>query len=41
MLIVDVTVPNDYEEFARETGHLTPGLLGEELAKFMELKGDF
>jgi len=39
MLIIDVTVPNDYEEFARETGHLTPGLLGEELAKFMELKG--
>ena len=34
--IADVTVPNDYEEFARETWRLTPGLLGEELAKFFD-----
>jgi len=39
LLIVDVTVPNSYEEFATNTGHLTPSLLNEELIKFRELKG--
>jgi len=39
LLIADVTVPNRYGEFARRTGHLTPRLLGEELAIFRELKG--
>lgn len=38
-LIVDVTVSNKYEQFARKTGHLTPSLLYEELVKFRELKG--
>ncbi len=39
VLIVDVTVSNRYDEFARKTGHLTPALLYEELVKFRELKG--
>lgn len=39
LLIADVTVPNDYEAFARETGHLTPELLKEELVSFRERKG--
>ena len=39
VLIVDVTVSNKYDEFARKTGHLTPALLYEELVKFRELKG--
>jgi len=39
LLIVDVTVPNSCEEFATNTGHLTPGLLNEELIKFRKLKG--
>jgi ribonuclease BN (tRNA processing enzyme) len=39
LLIVDVTLPNAYEEFARETGHLTPNLLKQELIIFRELKG--
>ena len=32
-------VPNSYEEFATNTGHLTPSLLNEELIEFRELKG--
>ncbi len=39
MLFVDVTVPNRQEEFASDSGHLTPNLLGKELAEFRELKG--
>jgi ribonuclease BN (tRNA processing enzyme) len=39
LLIVDVTLPDAYEEFARETGHLTPNLLKQELIAFQELKG--
>jgi len=39
LLIVDVTLPNAYEEFAKETGHLTPNLLKQELIIFQELKG--
>jgi len=39
VLIVDVTVSNRYDEFARKTGHLTPALLYEELVEFRELKG--
>ena len=38
VLIVDVTVSNRHDEFARETGHLTPDLLYEELVEFRELK---
>lgn len=39
LLITEVTAPNRYEEFARETGHLTPNLLREELAIFRRVKG--
>jgi ribonuclease BN (tRNA processing enzyme) len=39
LLIIDVTLPNGYEEFARETGHLTPNLLKQELIVFQEQNG--
>ena len=39
LLIIDVTMPNQYEEFAVSSGHLTPSLLYEELIKLRELKG--
>jgi len=39
LLITEVTVPDGYERFARVAGHLTPGLLKQELAAFREVKG--
>ncbi len=39
LLIIDVTLPNLYEDFARKTGHLTPNLLEQELVIFQEQKG--
>ncbi len=39
LLITEVTAPNRYEEFARRSAHLTPGLLKQELISFQELKG--
>jgi|WetSurMetagenome_2_1015567.scaffolds.fasta_scaffold266553_1 ribonuclease BN (tRNA processing enzyme) len=39
LMLVDVTFPNSYQDFATKTGHLTPRLLGEELVDFRELKG--
>jgi len=39
LLITEVTAPNRYEEFAHRSGHLTPGLLRQELERFRELKG--
>jgi len=39
LLIVEVTTPSKYEEFARQAGHLTPRLLRQELVSFRELKG--
>ncbi len=39
MLVIEVTAPSTYEPFARESGHLTPRLLQEELVVFRELKG--
>jgi len=39
LLITDLTASNRFEEFGRESGHLTPGLLKQELAVFRELKG--
>ena len=39
LLLIEVTVPNKYEEFARESGHLTPSLLKQELTGFREIKG--
>ena len=39
LLIVEVTASNRYEEFARESKHLTPNLLEQELVRFRSLKG--
>ena len=39
LLIIEVTIPNSWEDFARDSGHLTPGLLKQELVIFRELKG--
>lgn len=39
LLITEVTVTNNYEEFAKESGHLTPSLLKQELTSFREVKG--
>ena len=39
LLIAEVTAPDKYEEFAKESGHLTPSLLKQELITFRELKG--
>lgn len=39
LLIIEVTLANDDEEFARQTGHLTARLLEQELISFRELKG--
>ena len=39
LLIVDVTLPNACEAFARKTGHLTPALLQQELIGFQESRG--
>jgi len=39
LLIIEVTLPNKYEGLAGEAGHLTPSLLGRELASFKKIKG--
>jgi ribonuclease BN (tRNA processing enzyme) len=39
LLITEVTATNKYEEFAKESGHLTPSLLKKELTNFREVKG--
>ncbi len=39
LLIIEVTASDRYEEFAKESGHLTPGLLKQELISFRKLKG--
>jgi len=39
LLIIEVTTTNEYEEFAKESGHLAPNLLKQELTRFQELKG--
>ena len=39
LLVTEVTAPNKYDGFAKESGHLTPSLLKQELAIFRELKG--
>ena len=39
LLVTEVTVPNRYEGFAKEAGHLTPNMLKQELISFRELKG--
>ena len=39
LLVIEVTAPSTYGEFARQSGHLTPSLLERELISFRELKG--
>ena len=39
LLITEVTATNKYEEFGKESGHLTPSLLKQELTSFREVKG--
>ncbi|OGO19640.1 MAG: hypothetical protein A2144_13265 [Chloroflexi bacterium RBG_16_50_9] len=39
LLIIEVTAPNKYEEFAHHSGHFTPALLQRELESFRRLKG--
>jgi len=39
LLIIEVTAPDRYQEFAVRVGHLTPSLLKQELINFQELKG--
>ncbi len=38
LLITEVTATNKYEEFAKESGHLTPSLLKQELTSFRGIK---
>jgi ribonuclease BN (tRNA processing enzyme) len=39
LLITEVTGSNQYIDFARQSGHLTPALLQEELESFREING--
>ena len=39
LLIIEVTAPDKYTEWATQKGHLTPGLLKQELTGFRELNG--
>ena len=39
LLIIEVTLPDRYEKYAKESGHLTPGLLKQELTSFQQVKG--
>ncbi len=39
LLIIEVTALNKYNDFARQSGHLTPALLQQELETFREIKG--
>ena len=40
LLIVETTLPNGYEDYARLTGHLTPNLLLAELTAWRQLRGE-
>jgi ribonuclease BN (tRNA processing enzyme) len=39
LLVAEVTAPDRFADFAREKGHLTPSLLGEELDSFKGARG--
>jgi len=39
MLIIEVTASDRYQDFGRESNHLTPGLLREELMSFRKIRG--
>ncbi|MBI4284566.1 MAG: MBL fold metallo-hydrolase [Chloroflexi bacterium] len=38
LLVIEVTAPSRYEQFAREAKHLTPGLLQQELTSFRDIR---
>ena len=38
LLIIETTLPDRYQEFATQSGHLTPTMLGRELTDFRQLK---
>ena len=39
LIIFDLTLPDRFEEMARETGHLSPKLLYDEIKAFRDIKG--
>jgi cAMP phosphodiesterase len=39
LLVTEVTLPNKFESFIQDTGHLTPRLLKQELIDFKRVKG--
>ncbi|MFC2044788.1 MBL fold metallo-hydrolase [Chloroflexota bacterium] len=39
LLIIEVTSPSSFSDFAKESGHLTPELLKQEMVIFREIKG--
>ena len=39
MLVIEVTSPDKYHQWAADAGHLTPCLLEQELTSFQKLKG--
>lgn len=39
LLVIEVTVPNRFDDFASESSHLSPDLLKNELLTFKEVKG--
>ena len=39
LIITEVTASNRFEEFGKESGHLTPNLLKQELVSFQRIKG--
>jgi ribonuclease BN (tRNA processing enzyme) len=39
LLITEISLPQQMEEWAKKTGHLTPGLLKTELLQFRQIKG--
>ena len=38
LLVIEVTAPSSYKDFATESSHLTPAMLAEELSDFRKLK---
>ena len=39
LMVIEVTVPNRFEKFSRDKGHLTPSLLKKELISFQKVNG--
>jgi ribonuclease BN (tRNA processing enzyme) len=40
LLIIETTLPNGHEDYARRTGHLTPDLLLVELTELLKIRGE-